>query len=68
MRHLIYVATGMPSGISGAIREIQPHQYLIGSFRQSFPASTGAEAVDAANRALYKTGIGGGRNPAAAVL
>jgi hypothetical protein len=58
----------MPSAISGAIREIQPHQQLIGAFRPGIPASSGPEGVDAANRALYKTGIGGGRNPAAAVL
>jgi hypothetical protein len=58
----------MPSAISGAIREIQPHQRLIGAFRPGFPALKGPESVDAANRALYKTGIGGGRNPAAAVL
>jgi hypothetical protein len=58
----------MPSAISGAIREIQPHQQLIGAFHRAFPASSGPESVDAANRALYKTGIGGGRNPAAAVL
>ena len=34
----------------------------------SRPFQDGPEGVDGAKRALYKTSIGGGRNPAAAVL
>jgi hypothetical protein len=48
--------------------EIQPHQQLIGIFAAGLPAFRRPEGVDAANRALYKTGNGGGRNPAADVL
>jgi hypothetical protein len=68
MPHLISVAPGPPSAINGAAREIQPHQQLIGVFRAGFPAPGSPEDVDAAQRALYKTLNGGGRNPAAAVL
>jgi hypothetical protein len=32
------------------------------------PGPERSESVDAAERALYKTGNGGGRNPAAAIL
>jgi hypothetical protein len=58
----------MQSGINGAAQEIQPHQHLIGLFRSGLPGLRRPENVDAANCALYKTGNGGGRNPAAAVL
>jgi len=68
MHHLIYVAPGTPSAITGPPREIQPHQHLIGAFQARLPAAKGPEGVDAAKRALYKTVNGGGRNPAAAVL
>jgi len=56
------------SAINGVAQEIQPHQRLIGLFAASVPARRRPEDVDAAKRALYKTGNGGGRNPAAAVL
>jgi len=68
MRHLISVRPKTQSAISGATREIQPHQHLIGAFEAGLRPPGGVEGVDAAERALYKTGIGGGRNPAAAVL
>jgi hypothetical protein len=47
--------------------EIQPHQHLTGPFAKGLPVRGGAEAVDAAKAALYKSANGGGRNPAAAV-
>jgi hypothetical protein len=56
------------SAINGAAREIQPHQYLISLFAAGFPVPKEPLGVDAAWPALYKTGNGGGRNPAAAVL
>jgi hypothetical protein len=58
----------MQSAINGLAWEIQPHQQLIGLFAARVPARSRPEGVDAAKRALYKTGNGGGRNPAAAVL
>jgi len=58
----------MQSGINGAAQEIQPHQHLIGFSKPGLPDLRRPENVDAANRALYKTANGGGRNPAAAVL
>jgi hypothetical protein len=58
----------MQSGINGATQEIQPHQHLIGFFKPGLPDLRRPENVDAANRALYKTANGGGRNPAAAVF
>jgi hypothetical protein len=48
--------------------EIQPHQHLIGAPGLDFPVPERSEGVDAAKRALYKTGNGGGRNLAAAIL
>jgi hypothetical protein len=36
--------------------------------RAKFRVPAGPEGVDAETSALYKTGIGGGRNPAAAIL
>src|SRR3981081_154947 len=68
MRHLIAVAPEMPSAISGATGEIQPHQQLIRGLQAGFPVPARAESVDAAKPALYKGANGGGRNPAAAVL
>src|SRR5882724_8741628 len=68
MPHLISVVPGAPPAINGAAQEIQPHQHLISAFGPGFPAPGGPEGVDAARRDLYKTGNGGGRNPAAAVL
>jgi len=58
----------MPSAITGTSEEIQPHQQLIGGLQPGPPVPAGPESVDAHGRALYKTGNGGGRNPAAAVL
>jgi len=37
-------------------------------YQPAGPARASSEGVDAAVHALYKTGKGGGRNPAAAVL
>jgi hypothetical protein len=45
MRHLIYVAPGTPSAISGAIREIQPHQQLIGAFVRVLPPPAARKAL-----------------------
>jgi hypothetical protein len=58
----------MPSAITGTSEEIQPHQHLIGTLGLALPVPARPESVDASRRALYKTGNGGGRNPAAAVL
>jgi hypothetical protein len=58
----------MPPALTGLAQEIQPHQHLISLFGAGLPVLGGPESVDAARRALYKTAIGGGRNPAAAVL
>jgi hypothetical protein len=58
----------MPPAITGAAGEIQPHQHLIGAAGPGAPVPEGPESVDAWERALYKTGNGGGRNPAAAIL
>jgi len=58
----------MPSAITGTSEEIQPHQHLIGTLGPALSVPAGPESVDASWRALYKTGNGGGRNPAAAVL
>jgi hypothetical protein len=41
---------------------------LIGPPRSAAPVPERLEGVDAAKAALYKTGNGGGRNPAAAIL
>src|SRR6266478_2659762 len=68
MRHLYRSRPKTQSAISGAAREIQPHQHLISAFRPGLRAPEGPEGVDAARCALYKTANGGGRNPAAAVL
>src|SRR6478672_6132944 len=53
--------------INGMAAEIKPHQHLTGPFAKGLPVRGGAEAVDAAKAALYKSANGGGRNPAAAV-
>jgi hypothetical protein len=58
----------MPSAITGTSEEIQPRQHLIDALEPPSPVPAGPESVDASGRALYKTGNGGGRNPAAAVL
>jgi hypothetical protein len=68
MRHLISVAPKTQPAINGAAQEIQPRQQLIRVFETGSPAQARPESVDAAKCALYKTGNGGGRNPAAAVL
>jgi len=68
MRHLTYKAPESAVSPYGAAWEIQPHQHLIGVFAAGLPVQRRPESVDAAKRALYKTGNGGGRNPAAAVL
>jgi hypothetical protein len=68
MRHPVSQAPEALSAINGAAPEIQPHQHLIRAFHPPSRAREGPESVDAARRALYKTGNGGGRNPAAAVL
>jgi hypothetical protein len=47
------------------MQEIQPRPQLN---RPWFGADRGPESVDAAKVALYNTGNGGGRNPAADVL
>jgi hypothetical protein len=48
----------------------QSGKFNLISTLSAFPAGAGRnpESVDAAERALYKTANGGGRNPAAAVL
>jgi len=58
----------MPSANTGTSEEIQPHQHLIDTVGPAPPVPAGPESVDGSGRALYKTGNGGGRNPAAAVL
>jgi len=68
MRHPIFVRPETQSAITGAAREIQPHQHLTGTLPPGFRAPGRTEGVDAAKPALYKTRNGGGRNPAAAVL
>src|SRR3977135_1332938 len=68
MRHLIAVAPEMPSAISGAAGEIQPHQHLIRVLQTGFPVPARAESVDAAKPALYKGANGGGRKPPPARL
>ena len=61
--------TAIPGpAITGAAREIQPHQRLIGLLAHPPRALGKAEGVDAARRWLYKARNGGGRNPAAAVF
>jgi hypothetical protein len=66
--HLLAAIPRAPSAITGTSGEIQPHQHLIDAAQPDLPVPTGPESVDAQGRALYKTGNGGGRNPAAAVL
>jgi hypothetical protein len=66
--HPLFPAPRTPSANTGAAGEIQPHQHLIGAQGPDFPVPEQSESVDAAKRALYKTGNGGGRNPAAAIL
>jgi len=68
MRHLYLCAGKALSALNGPPREIQPHQHLIGFSAAGLLVPGSPEGVDAAKRALYKTGNGGGRNPAAAVL
>jgi hypothetical protein len=58
----------MPPANTGLRREIQPHQHLIRTLEAGRSVPAGPESVDGHRRALYKTGNGGGRNPAAAVL
>jgi hypothetical protein len=58
----------MPPANTGTSEEIQPHQHLIDALGAARSVPAGPESVDGPQRALYKTGNGGGRNPAAAVL
>jgi len=54
--------------LPGVPEKFNQFSTLSGPPERTPPVPGSPEGVDAARRALYKTGNGGGRNPAAAVL
>jgi hypothetical protein len=55
-------------GLAGDHKKFNLASTLTALRRTMVWATSGAESVDAAKAGLYKTGNGGGRNPAADVL
>jgi hypothetical protein len=68
MRHLAIKRPQVSPGLAGDHKKFNLASSLTALRRTMVWATSGPESVDAAQAGLYKTGNGGGRNPAADVL